>query len=31
MEILGNIGAVAALVGIWLVLQYVMRKAGMPT
>ncbi len=31
MEILRNIGTVAIVVGVWLVLQYVMRKAGLPT
>jgi hypothetical protein len=31
MDWLGQIGTIAAVVGIWLVLQYILRKAGVPT
>jgi hypothetical protein len=31
MDILSNVGTVVIVVGIWLGLQYVMRKAGLPT
>lgn len=31
MEWLGQIGTIAAVVGVWLALQFVMRKAGLPT
>jgi hypothetical protein len=31
MDVLSNVGMVVIVVGIWLGLQYVMRKAGLPT
>ncbi len=31
MDVLSNIGTVAIVVGIWLVLQFILRKAGLPT
>ncbi len=31
MDVLSNLGTVGIVVAIWLVLQYVMRKAGLPT
>ena len=31
MEWLGQIGSVLAVIGIWIVLQKVMRRAGLPT
>lgn len=31
MDWLGQVGMVAAVVGIWIVLQIVLRKAGVPT
>ena len=31
MDWLGQFGTLAAVVGIWLVLQFILRKAGLPT
>ena len=31
MEWIGQLGTFAAVVGIWLVLQFILRKAGVPT
>jgi hypothetical protein len=31
MDWLGQVGTIAAVLGIWIVLQMVLRKAGIPT
>jgi hypothetical protein len=31
MDWLGQVGTIVAVVGIWIVLQMIMRRAGLPT
>ncbi len=31
MDWLGQVGAVVAVVGVWIILQIILRKAGVPT